>query len=350
MARALEAVYGRRLEEHAAELAEHFAQTTDRADLEKALHYSELAAQRAMSVFAYGEAERHLEQALKVQEVLDPDDKAKRCDLLLALGEALIPSGEPQRVPVEIAPTALRLAQTLSDRSRAYQAASLAVRGLGSSAAGAALRTQAYAEWAELRSEYAEPGTAEWVRAQITVGISRWGRGRVTEGWAAAGGGLVAARGLGDPALVRQAIESMLVAPSLPRFYEERLRLVQELCASLDDAPPAEILSTGFPSMPLILLGFGDRAPRSRCGAVWRRSANRGKNRLRSSGRWSPPRPSPCWTDGWRRRFRPDRPYLPERPSLAARHWGGDSPRTARARRSCTLAVPALRWKRSDRT
>ena len=61
------------------------------------MRYGELAAQRALSVYAYGEAVRHLEQALEVQEVLDPDDKAKRCDLLLALGEALLPAGEPLR-------------------------------------------------------------------------------------------------------------------------------------------------------------------------------------------------------------------------------------------------------------
>ena len=41
------------------------------------MQYGELAAQRAMTVFAYGEAVRHLEQALEVQEVLDPDDKAQ---------------------------------------------------------------------------------------------------------------------------------------------------------------------------------------------------------------------------------------------------------------------------------
>ena len=38
-----------------------------------ALQYSQLAAQRAMTVFAYSEAVRHLEQALRIQEVLDPD-------------------------------------------------------------------------------------------------------------------------------------------------------------------------------------------------------------------------------------------------------------------------------------
>ena len=41
-----------------------------------------------MAVFDYGEAARLLEKALGVQEVLDPDDMARRCDLQLALAWA----------------------------------------------------------------------------------------------------------------------------------------------------------------------------------------------------------------------------------------------------------------------
>src|SRR5262249_14514108 len=68
VARALETQYGARKEEHAAELAEHFAHSTDSADLAAAVHYCELAAKRALSVYAYPEAVRLLEQALEVQE------------------------------------------------------------------------------------------------------------------------------------------------------------------------------------------------------------------------------------------------------------------------------------------
>ena len=41
---------------------------TDSADLKKAVSYGEMAAKRATDVYAYGEAVRLLEQALKVQE------------------------------------------------------------------------------------------------------------------------------------------------------------------------------------------------------------------------------------------------------------------------------------------
>jgi len=64
VARSLEMQYSNRLEEHAAELTEHFSQSTDPADLAKAVAYSEMAAKRAMAVYAYGEAVRLLEQAL----------------------------------------------------------------------------------------------------------------------------------------------------------------------------------------------------------------------------------------------------------------------------------------------
>src|SRR5213594_1132332 len=50
VARALEAQYTNRLEEHAAEMAEHFAQATDPEGLAKAIHYSQMAARRALAV------------------------------------------------------------------------------------------------------------------------------------------------------------------------------------------------------------------------------------------------------------------------------------------------------------
>jgi predicted ATPase len=85
VAQALEEVYKSRLEEHAAELADHFSHSSDSADLEKSISYGQMAAKRASAVYAFGEAVRLLEQALGVQEILDPEDKARRCDLLLEL-------------------------------------------------------------------------------------------------------------------------------------------------------------------------------------------------------------------------------------------------------------------------
>jgi predicted ATPase len=92
VARALEELYANRLEEHATELAEHFSHSSDPSNLVKAISYGEIAAKSAIEVYAYGEAVRLLEQALKVQEVLDPEDKTKQCDLL-GLESRFAPSG-----------------------------------------------------------------------------------------------------------------------------------------------------------------------------------------------------------------------------------------------------------------
>ena len=74
VARALNAVYSRRLEDHAAELAEHFAFSSESSDLARAVSYGQRAARQAMNVYAYNEAVRLLERALQVQAELDPDD------------------------------------------------------------------------------------------------------------------------------------------------------------------------------------------------------------------------------------------------------------------------------------
>ena len=128
--RALEGIYGRRLEEHAAELAEHFSQSTEASDLEKAVHYGELAAQRSMAVYAYGEAIRHLEQALRAQEVLDSTDHLRQCDLLIAMARAQLPLGNAIRVTDQIAPQAFEFAQRLGDKKRSAHISRLAIEGI----------------------------------------------------------------------------------------------------------------------------------------------------------------------------------------------------------------------------
>ena len=83
-----------------------------------------------MAVYAYSEAVRHLEQAVRAQEVLNLDDKAKRCDLLLAYGEAMTYSGYSRVTLEKIAPEALRAAEALGDRTRASLACQVAFGAL----------------------------------------------------------------------------------------------------------------------------------------------------------------------------------------------------------------------------
>jgi serine/threonine protein kinase/tetratricopeptide (TPR) repeat protein len=161
VARALEEVYTSRLQEHAAELAEHFSYSTDAADLTKAVSYGEMAARRAMDVYDYGEAARLLRQALKVQEVLAPDDKAKRCDLLTSLGRALNPTTERRHALDAEYPEALALAEEIGDNRRAAVVCRWAAE---------ASADREFVQWAEKGVKFAPLDSLERAWADVILG------------------------------------------------------------------------------------------------------------------------------------------------------------------------------------
>jgi serine/threonine protein kinase len=229
VARALEAVYGRRLEEHASELAEHFSYSSGGDDLAKAVQYGEMAAKRALGVFAYGEAAGHLERCLQVQEVLDPDDRTKRCDLLLALGEALMPGGEPQRVYETVAEEAYTIAEAVQDGERAARASLAALEALmryGNAAIGG---TPTNRLWVERADRYAQPGTTARVYADLALAAVRGSENRYAQANAFRVQALEQARLLEDPnALFRAANVMMDSGGTVRQMMEELLRLAEE--------------------------------------------------------------------------------------------------------------------------
>jgi predicted ATPase len=127
VAKALEEIYATQLSDHAGELAEHFSHSSDSSDLEKAVDYGEMAAQRATDVYAYGEAARLMQQAHRVQEILEPDDMTKRCSLLLSTCEKLLLAGEPRHVLENEAPAAFSLAESIGNNEYASKACIMAI-------------------------------------------------------------------------------------------------------------------------------------------------------------------------------------------------------------------------------
>ena len=119
VARALEAHYARRVEEHAAELAEHFSHSSTEADLRKAVEYGELAAARAASVFAYGEAARLPGAGARGPGGARPERRRSAySSCLMELTTALLSAGEPERVLEDVGPRAFELAESLGQRTR----------------------------------------------------------------------------------------------------------------------------------------------------------------------------------------------------------------------------------------
>ena len=277
VARALEAVYGRRLEEHAAELAEHYAYSSDPADLAKAVEYGELAAARAMSVFAYGEAARHLEQALKVQEVLNPDDKAKRCDLLLALGEALVSGGDTTRARNDIAPEALRAAEGLGDRARASRTCRLVHRTY--SRVTGSIEDGDYEKWAELSDRYADAGTIERVYADMWLGGVASIRGRTAEGKEFHRKARQSAFRLGDVlAIVTCSVPVLMGAAPTPEENDERLALADAVSSHSLDGLPLRNLAIAKTYLGCVYLTWGRRAFAEQLWAEARRAATQSRD------------------------------------------------------------------------
>jgi predicted ATPase len=120
----LEAGYGARANEIAAELAVHFGRGRDP---ERAVGYHAQASQQALARFAYPEAIRHLSTGLELLETL-PDTPVRmqhELTLRLALGMPLLVSKGVTAPEVEQTYTrAAALAQQLGDASQQYRALS----------------------------------------------------------------------------------------------------------------------------------------------------------------------------------------------------------------------------------
>ena len=226
---AFEGVYESRPEEHAAEMAEHFSHSSDTTGLEKALAYSEMAAGRAMGVYAYGEAARLLEQALQVKEVLAPDDKTKRCDLLLAWGDALLRAGESGRVFDTVTPEAFALAEAINDRGRLSRTCVMAIDAANRYGSATMWGTPEVRRGAERADEYAEPDTTGRVWADLFKGVASTADNNPTEARAFMVRALELARRLDDQETLFGASRAFLVIASPPRHEEERWRLVTEM-------------------------------------------------------------------------------------------------------------------------
>ena len=257
--RALEEVYSARPEEHATEMAEHFAHSSDEVGLAKALRYGEMAADRAMSVYAYGEAARLLEHAIEVQEVLDPDDNAKRCDLLLALANALGPAGDPLRVIEHVAPEAFRMAEELKDEARASGSCLAAIQASMRYSNGALMDTPEFAEWAQRADRYAAPGTRDRVYTDFALSGIQMFRGRMGEARRITERAMATARQLDDPEALFTIAFPMIHRPWAPQHMRESFELAREFAARPREGVSPTALFTVLSACSRVHLGWGAR-------------------------------------------------------------------------------------------
>jgi DNA-binding SARP family transcriptional activator/tetratricopeptide (TPR) repeat protein len=119
---ALEDLYGQEPEPHLAELAHHFFEAAPGGDVGKALDYARRAGNSALAQLAYEEAARLYGLALQAIELSQSADPIARCELLLALGDALWKAGRTPEAK-EIFLSAADLARTAGLREHLARAA-----------------------------------------------------------------------------------------------------------------------------------------------------------------------------------------------------------------------------------
>ncbi len=130
-----EVVNAGRLDPHLAEIAYHYTAAGTRRDIEKAIGYSASAGRHALSQLSYERAAAHFRAAAGLMDATSDDAaRQRRCELVIAQGEAELQAGDPGSRLTLLA--AARLAEELGSAECLARAALANSRGLFSSAEG----------------------------------------------------------------------------------------------------------------------------------------------------------------------------------------------------------------------
>jgi len=254
----LESLYAADADIHLAELAHHFFRAADRRDADKAIEYAGRAAERAVSMLAFEEAVRLLEMALTALAYRQPPDEQRRCELLIAAGEAMARAGDAaaaKKTFLEAAELAGRvgLADHLARAALGYAgrfvftragADSRAVPLLESalSALGpkdSVLRAKALARLAGLlRDRGSQEPRLSYSREAVEIG-----------------------RRLGDSGTLAYALNGLHAANWAPDTAEQRLAIATELTQLAEAAGEKERALEGQWAQVLALLELGRAAP-----------------------------------------------------------------------------------------
>ena len=255
----LESQYANRLEDHAAELAEHFSHSTDPLDLERAVSYGEMAAARALNVLAFGEAVRLLERSLQVQEVLNPEDKAKQYDLLMDLCESLLWAAEARRALDNEIPRAFSMAEAIGDKERAVRSCISAIQALDILGTGLAYLSEEADVWAERADRYAEPNTVERAMADSFMGCVEYFRGSVKRGMSLLNQALDQIRQFDDTDAYYHVIPNWIVYVHAPMYADKCRLLAEELAERPRGGISLAALRMALHALVDAFLTMGDR-------------------------------------------------------------------------------------------
>jgi predicted ATPase len=254
IARALEAYYRAYLAPHVARLAHHYSAAGQMDEAGKAIDYAMQAGARAMAMLAYEEAVRYYEMALQLVERREPGDRACRCQLLIALGEAQTKAGEVSQA-VEILRQAAESARQLgAPESLAHAAMGFEEATWRPGLPGGAavhLLEMALEALGEQDSVLRARVLSSLARALVFAGTQERGMG---VGRAA----IEMARRIGDTSALLVALKAVLHTAVGPELLHERLAYATEMLHIAQQTQEIEKAIQGYFWRIICLLEIGD--------------------------------------------------------------------------------------------
>ena len=258
-AEAIERVHGRNVESHLSEIANHFVQAMPASAPQRALAYARRAGERAQTVFAYEEAVKFYESALRVLDVSAVRETPERCDLLLALSEAQMSLGEPRRVANSLAAEAFAIAETIADRGRASKACRIVLEALHRDAPRNT-ETLEWRMWADRADHYAAPDTAERAYADVSLARAALRVGDRAAGIKLLERALALARQLDDAELLFTCAWQAIYNELTPEHWRRAVSLAEEFATRSREGVRSRTVGQILEMCGAGLFAKGDRA------------------------------------------------------------------------------------------
>ncbi len=256
----LEGLYAARPEPHLAELAYHFHEAAPGGDVPKAIDYARRAAEHATASLAYEEAARLYGLALQALDRQASGDERRRCEFLLARGEAETRAGD-----LELATETFRAAARVARELGASEQLARAAVGCGGRfvwGAGASDDCRV----ALLEGSLGALGggdSALRVRVMARLATALYGRviywrGSLERGALLSRQAVEMARRLDDTVSLAYALEARYVAAWGPDGVEERLAIATEMLRLAEEVGDRERAHQGHHWRMFALLELGD--------------------------------------------------------------------------------------------
>jgi tetratricopeptide (TPR) repeat protein len=210
----------------AGELAHHFLRSATPAGAARAVSHSERAGRQALDVLAYEEAAGHFARAVETLDLV-ADGNGRRLDLLLALGDAQLRSGD-----LPAARNAFREAAGLARGQDRPSQLALAALGLGAGPSGFEVRLFDEEQVDLLGEALRALGPADsklraWTLARLSVALSYMASPEYRRALSDESVGM--ARRLGDRAVLAYALAAYCDAIAGPAHARDRLHLSGEI-------------------------------------------------------------------------------------------------------------------------